>query len=936
MAVGDLSFAFDPAKGDTPQTVARKRQLAEAIMGSALHTPRDIGEGLSAIGQAIMYRQMTKGADSAEAAGQSGAAKVFGSLFGDQFPSAPASSPMASAASSGASSPSADSHGDQIAWTDAAPYQKALLNTIAGPESGGRYDVIYGGGKFSDFSHHPNQAVRIQTGPNAGRTSSAAGKYQFLGSTYEDQAKKLGLTDFSPASQDKAAWNLAAETYKAKTGQDLATVLQSGDENAIAGVGKVLNPIWTSLPGGIEQGTNTNRFVATYQRALDNGASPAQAAQVAQRAQAKPVQVASLDPAAGIQAADPTARPLPPEYASRGITQEQWDAMNAPDGASQIPALPAQAMLPPQKPTSAQEAIAQAMGGQTLSFPPEIGPEDAARLKALPRQAGAVPSNGPAELDANALPAQQRVAAAMSGPPASPVGPFPGMLEQGNIDLAKRPIVRNPDGSISTVRSMSFEDNSGREVLVPTVSPDGRILSNRDAMELYGKTGQNLGKFDNPEDADRYAEALHKSQEQFYADQRQAPGASSALVQQQPIGGAPMPLMPPSGFAQGQPPINTESQPSSQVGPQPAQPTSAPLDNLPVMAGGTADALPAGAVQQGPSIEQLIQAASNPWLNDAQRGVVGAMLKQKMAAADPATQLEMEKTRLEMEKLRIENQQLLNPQMSPADKARLDFDREKLAADQKKLLELSPGTTVFDQNTRQPVYSAPEKSDVLSPEAFDQKLKLSKAGASSVNVDTKGETEYDKSLGKNLADKTVSIIDAGQQAPNKLATYQLMRQVLPGIYTGAGGDKVLEAKRIAKSLGMDVGDVSDAEFVQAMGNQMALELRNPAGGAGMPGAMSDSDRAFLASMSPGLSKTPEGNQKLLDYRMAVEKRNIDVAQRANDYMNAHDGRLDNNFFADLAKWSAANPLFPKIEETKAAPGGKKPTVIDGYTIEEVQ
>lgn len=91
------------------------------------------------------------------------------------------------------------------------------------------------------------------------------------------------------------------------------------------------------------------------------------------------------------------------------------------------------------------------------------------------------------------------------------------MVAPGTIDLARRPVVRNRDGTISTVRSMGVNID-GQEVLIPTVSPDGRILAPRDAIDLYRRTGQHLGMFATPDASTAYAKALHEQQAQMYGN----------------------------------------------------------------------------------------------------------------------------------------------------------------------------------------------------------------------------------------------------------------------------------------------------------------------------------------------------------------------------------------------------------------------------------
>lgn len=130
--------------------------------------------------------------------------------------------------------------------------QAAFLKTISGPGiEGADYNTIVGGSKFSDFSKHPGVVgVRTSLGP-----STAAGRYQFTKSTWGPLAAKLGLKDFSPESQDKAALYLAQVDYKRRTGRDFNTDLDKamgGDNEAAESLRRGLgghgaNTTWQGL-----------------------------------------------------------------------------------------------------------------------------------------------------------------------------------------------------------------------------------------------------------------------------------------------------------------------------------------------------------------------------------------------------------------------------------------------------------------------------------------------------------------------------------------------------------------------------------------------------------------------------------------------------------------------------------------------------------------
>lgn len=162
---------------------------------------------------------------------------------------------------------------------------------------------------------------------------------------------------------------------------------------------------------------------------------------------------------------------------------------------------------------------------------------------------------------------------------------------------------------------------------------------------------------------------------------------------------------------------------------------------------------------------------------------------------------------------------------------------------------------------------------------------------------------------KDVAETRKNIMNAGFVAPTNIAKYQQLGKLLENIDGGTLTATGTHLASTMNSLGIKIDkNLPNKEAAAALANQMALELRNPAGGAGMPGALSDSDRNFLTAMVPSASQSMQGRKQLIDAYIAVQQRNQQVSSFARNYEKKY-GKLDNGFFDQMQAWSESNPLF---------------------------
>lgn len=193
------------------------------------------------------------------------------------------------------------------------------------------------------------------------------------------------------------------------------------------------------------------------------------------------------------------------------------------------------------------------------------------------------------------------------------------------------------------------------------------------------------------------------------------------------------------------------------------------------------------------------------------------------------------------------------------------------------------------------------------------------------------EKAQQEKIGAAEGEEYAGIVQSGAASRSQLSTLDFLESNFDKITTGRLTPAMTEVKAWANAFGIDFEeDIAPAQAIKAISGQLALTLRNPSGGAGMPGALSDRDLQFLQSMVPQLGNDDKSNRLILDYARRIAKRNIEVSRRARKYVNSNPRKvLDEGFYDELEDWSSANPLFKEADALAETDGGREAAAPSG-------
>jgi hypothetical protein len=184
---------------------------------------------------------------------------------------------------------------------------------------------------------------------------------------------------------------------------------------------------------------------------------------------------------------------------------------------------------------------------------------------------------------------------------------------------------------------------------------------------------------------------------------------------------------------------------------------------------------------------------------------------------------------------------------------------------------------------------------------FDYQTQLKQAGATRLNVDTVGPSEFAKKASAFGAEGFRDLTIQGQNATR--SAIQLDR--LDTLLKRTGSGLATQAKAIAGNFGIETKGLSDIQAMEAIVNQLVPQQRPPGSGT-----MSDADLALFKKSLPRLINTPGGNQTIIDTLKAINQYDQQIGAIAKEALR---GRISQDE-ADARISRVQNPLRRTLDD----------------------
>ena len=169
---------------------------------------------------------------------------------------------------------------------------------------------------------------------------------------------------------------------------------------------------------------------------------------------------------------------------------------------------------------------------------------------------------------------------------------------------------------------------------------------------------------------------------------------------------------------------------------------------------------------------------------------------------------------------------------------------------------------------------------------------VSGVGGTSITMNSGGQTEFEKTLGKGDAETVLNLRKDAETATNQNTDLSLITALSANLKTGAGGVLLQDLAKIGERFGVDMNWLSDygqsqtianSEAVQVLASNVTLDAISKT-----KGSISDKEMTFFQSIAPNLGMSPEGIQKTVEITRRINNRKVLKSDMLNDWI-ADDG-----------------------------------------------